>query len=446
MNILKRYLHQVMPDIVHEKLNLLPPAAAAGDSGGGEEASVVLFNKYELGQLLGYGAFAKVYHARDVRTGPSVAIKVVDKEWILKENLKENVIREISIMRWLHHPHIVHLHEVLATKTRIYYVMEYAKEGALFKKIVKGGFSEDVSRKYFQQLISAVDHCHSRGVFHRDLKLENLLLDENLELKVTDFGLSALTNQIRPDGQLHTSCGTPAYMAPEILAKRGYDGAKVDIWSCGVVLYVLSTGYLPFRDPNLVVMYMKIYKGQFRCPKWNSADLNRLLVRMLDPNPTTRITVNEIRQDPWFRNGYKKTKYPVDEGFGFKKSGGDMQDSSFLNAFDIISYSSGFDLSGLFSHNGIHITSEMFISAESPRKIIEKIEEVAKEGGMRVMKKEKGIRLLGNFVVMVEINQLTEELVMVEVKRRGLGRDIWKEKFKPQLRALIYQSERLDRR
>ncbi|CAI9774765.1 unnamed protein product [Fraxinus pennsylvanica] len=123
-----------MPDIVHEKLNLLPPAAAAGGSRGGEESSVVIFNKYELGQLLGYGAFAKVYHARDVRTGQSVAIKVVDKEWILKENLKENVIREISIMCWLRHPHIVHLHEVLATKTRIYYVMEYAKGGAFLKK------------------------------------------------------------------------------------------------------------------------------------------------------------------------------------------------------------------------------------------------------------------------------------------------------------------------
>ncbi|CAI9774766.1 unnamed protein product [Fraxinus pennsylvanica] len=123
-----------------------------------------------------------------------------------------------------------------------------------------------------------------------------------------------------------------------------------------------------------------------------------------------------------------------------------MQDSSFLNAFDIISHFSGFDLSGLFSNNGIHIISEMYISAEYPRKIIEKIEEVAKEEGMKVTKKEKGIRLLGNFLVMVEINRLTEELVMVEVKRRGLGRDIWKEKFKPQLSALIYQSERQVRR
>ncbi|KAL2557577.1 CBL-interacting serine/threonine-protein kinase 11 [Forsythia ovata] len=132
--------------------------------------------------------------------------------------------------------------------------MEFAKGGELLAKIVKVGFSEDLSRKYFQQLISAVRYCHSRGVFHRDLKPENLLLDrdENWELKVTDFGLSALTNQVRPDGLLHTFCGTPANLAPEILAKRGYDGAKVDVWSCGVILYVLrlKSGLFAIQGPE----------------------------------------------------------------------------------------------------------------------------------------------------------------------------------------------------
>ncbi|CAI9774770.1 unnamed protein product [Fraxinus pennsylvanica] len=436
-----------MPEIIDEEGNLLPPeaireaAGAAGGSGGAEEASVNLFKKYELGRLLGCGAFAKVYHARDLRTGQSVAIKVVNKQRILKGNLTENIKREISIMRWLRHPHIVRLHEVLATKTRIYFVMEFAKGGELFAKVVKGRFSEDLSRKYFQQLISAIGYCHSRGVFHRDLKPENLLLDENWELKVTDFGLSALTDQIRPDGLLHTLCGTPAYVAPEILAKRGYDGAKVDVWSCGVILYVLSAGYLPFNDPNLMVMYRKIYKGEFRCPKWISPDLKRFLTRILDPNPITRISVNEIVNDPWFKKGYKEIKYPVDNEFEFKDSGGDMEGNKFLNAFDIISHSSGVDLSGLFNNNPNRVTSEMFISAESPERIIERIEEVAKEEGMKVTKKGKGIRLQGNFTVMVEINRLTEELVVVEVKRSGRGRDIWKEKFTPKLNDLIYQSK-----
>ena len=198
-----------------------------------------LFGKYELGKLLGCGAFAKVYHARDVRTGQSVAIKIINKKKIVGTSLMSNIKREISIMRKLNHPNIVKLYEVLASKTKIYFVLEFIKGGELFAKVAKGRFTEDLSRKYFQQLISAVGFCHSRGIFHRDLKPENLLLDENGNLKVSDFGLSAVKEQIQPDGLLHTLCGTPAYVAPEILTKRGYDGATINVWSCGVILYVL---------------------------------------------------------------------------------------------------------------------------------------------------------------------------------------------------------------
>ncbi|KAE8688793.1 CBL-interacting serine/threonine-protein kinase 11 [Hibiscus syriacus] len=257
-----------------------------------------LFGKYELGRLLGCGAFAKVYHARNVRTGQSVAIKVVNKKKLSNSSLMSNVKREIYIMSRLNHPYIVKFFEVLATKTKIYFVMELVKGGELFAKLAKGRFTEDLSRKYFQQLISAVGYCHSRGVFHRDLKPENLLVDENGNLKVSDFGLSAVTDQIRPDGLLHTLCGTPAYVAPEILARKGYDGAKVDVWSCGIILYVLNAGYLPFNDPNIMVMYNKIYKGEYCCPKWMSSDLKRFLSRLLDTNPDTRITIHEIFNDP----------------------------------------------------------------------------------------------------------------------------------------------------
>lgn len=278
-----------MPEIKDDSGDIL--LAAAEIPTGTEQA---LFGKYEVGKLLGYGAFAKVYHARNLRTGQSVAIKSVNKQKVLKGGLTAHVKREISIMRRLRHPHIVRLLEVMATKTRIYFVLEFAKGGELFAKVAKGRFSEDLSRRYFQQLISAIGYCHSHGVFHRDLKPENLLLDENWDLKVTDFGLSALADQIRPDGLLHTLCGTPAYVAPEVLAKKGYDGAKIDVWSCGIILYVLNAGYLPFNDSNLMVMYRKIYKGEFRCPKWTSPELKRFLSRLLDTNPSTRITVEQI--------------------------------------------------------------------------------------------------------------------------------------------------------
>ncbi|KAJ0088920.1 hypothetical protein Patl1_31511 [Pistacia atlantica] len=408
---------------------------------------IELFGKYELGRLIGVGAFAKVYHGRNVRTGQSVAIKAVSKQKVVKGGLTAHIKREISIMRRLRNTHIVKLIEVLATKSKIYFVMEFAKGGELFTKISKGRFSEGLSRRYFQQLISAVGYCHSRGVFHRDLKPENLLLDENWDLKVSDFGLSALKDQIRPDGLLHTLCGTPAYVAPEILAKKGYDGAKVDIWSCGIILFVLNAGYLPFNDCNLMAMYRKIYKGEFRCPGWTSPDLKRVLYRLLDTNPDTRITIDEIVQDPWFKQGYKEGKSP---DFDVKDLGNN-QNEKCLNAFDIISFSSGFNLSGLFSdYTDISASDERFLSAEKPDKIIERVEELAKreDDKMVSIKKKWGAKFVGqngNFVLLIEIYRLTDNLVVVETKKKerevGPSREIWREKLRPELLGMIYEPE-----
>nr|XP_016470533.1 PREDICTED: CBL-interacting serine/threonine-protein kinase 14-like isoform X1 [Nicotiana tabacum] len=435
-----------MPEILHEESSSSSSTAAATAG----DFKLNLFGKYEVGKLLGCGAFAKVYHARDIRTRQSVAIKTVSKQKILKGGFTAHVKREISIMRRLRHPHIVHLHEVLATKTKIYFVMEFAKGGELFAKVSKGRFSEDLSRRYFQQLISAVDYCHSRGVYHRDLKLENLLLDENWDLKVTDFGLSAVADQIRPDGFLHTLCGTPAYVAPEILEKKGYDGAKVDIWSCGIILFVLNAGYLPFSDSNLMAMYRKIYKGEFRCPKWTSHGLKLLLTRLLDTNPQTRISIEQIRNDPWFRKGFKEVKSQLDDEFQFKNSDTN-QDGKFLNAFHIISLSSGVNLTGLLNCLGGRdkVDVERFVSMEPPERITRRIEEVAKSEGMRVTGKNgAAVRVEGqngNFVLVAEINRLTEKLVIVEVKKREIGagteRGIWKQKFKPQLSGFFYKHD-----
>jgi serine/threonine protein kinase len=149
--------------------------------------------------------------------------------------------------------------QVLASRTKIYIILEFVTGGELFDKIVyQGRLSENESRRYFQQLIDAVDFCHSKGVSHRDLKPENLLLDSLGNLKISDFGLSALPQQVRDDGLLHTTCGTPNYVAPEVLNNKGYDGAGADIWSCGVILYVLMAGFLPFDETDLVTLYRKV--------------------------------------------------------------------------------------------------------------------------------------------------------------------------------------------
>ncbi|KAF5742346.1 CBL-interacting protein kinase 12 isoform 1 [Tripterygium wilfordii] len=434
----------------------------------------LLLGRYEVGKLLGHGTFAKVYHAKNVKSGDSVAIKVIDKEKILKSGLIAHIKREISILRRVRHPNIVQLFEVMATKTKIYFVMEFVRGGELFNKVSKGRLKEEVARRYFQQLISSVGFCHARGVYHRDLKPENLLLDENGNLKVSDFGLSAVADQIRQDGLFHTFCGTPAYVAPEVLARKGYDAAKVDIWSCGVVLFVLMAGYLPFHDQNVMAMYKKIYKGEFRCPRWFSPELIKLLTRLLDTNPETRFTIPEVMENRWFKKGFKHIKFyieddklcNVDDIMGDDVGSSTDNDQSMsesdseletrrrittlprpasLNAFDLISYSPGFDLSGLFEEGG---EGTRFVSGAPVSTIISKLEEIAKVVSFTVRKKDCRVSLEGSregvkgpLTIAAEIFELTPSLVVVEVKKKGGDKgeyeDFCNRELKPGLQNLM---------
>ncbi|KAI3749821.1 hypothetical protein L2E82_20437 [Cichorium intybus] len=389
----------------------------------------VLMERYELGRLLGQGTFAKVYYGRNTKTGQGVAIKVIDKEKVLKVGLIEQIKREISIMRLVKHPNILELYEVMATKTKIYFALEYAKGGELFDKVSKGRLKEHIARRYFQQLITAVDFCHSRGVYHRDLKPENLLLDENDNLKVSDFGLSALAESKHQDGLLHTTCGTPAYVAPEVINRKGYNGDKVDIWSCGVILFVLLTGYLPFHDSNLMEMYRKIGKADFKCPNWFSPDVKRLLTRMLEPNPTYRITIAKVKENPWFKKGtiVKKPRNETENCSDRASCSNEKQEVirlQNLNAFDIIALSPGFDLTALFEEPGKKKEAR-FTSWRPASVIISKLEEIAKLLKMKISKREAGLLKLeamaegrkGILSIDAEIFELTESFHMVEVKK-----------------------------
>ncbi|XP_051133639.1 CBL-interacting serine/threonine-protein kinase 20-like [Andrographis paniculata] len=419
----------------------------------------ILMQRYEIGKLLGQGTFAKVHHARNVETGKSTAIKVIDKEKVLKVGLIDQIKREISVMRLVRHPNVVQLYEVMASKSKIYFAIEYVKGGELFNKVAKGRLKEDVARKYFQQLIAAVDFCHSRGVYHRDLKPENLLLDEFGNLKVTDFGLSALINSKHQDGLLHTTCGTPAYVAPEVINKRGYDGEKADIWSCGVVLYVLLAGFLPFHDQNLMELYKKISKGEFKCPHWFPPEVRKLLQKILDPNPATRITLLKIMENPWFRKGFEETaSMPPSPSI----ETGNVEDSSprsvldvlnlddfdsspikekevekrrltrpnSMNAFDLISLSPGFNLSGLFedSNSNSKQREAWFTTKLPPSEVVSKLEEaIASTAEKFKIKKEEGVVKMegsrkgrkGQLSIDAEIFEVAPSLHMVELKKTG---------------------------
>ncbi|KAF9661304.1 hypothetical protein SADUNF_Sadunf19G0054200 [Salix dunnii] len=402
----------------------------------------VLMERYDFGRLLGQGNFAKVYYGRNLITGQSVAIKAIDKEKVLKVGLMDQIKREISIMRLVKHPNVLQLYEVMATKNKIYFVIEYAKGGELFNKVAKGRLKEDVARMYFQQLIRAIDFCHSRGVSHRDLKPENLLLDENGGLKVSDFGLSATAESNRQDGFLHTTCGTPAYVAPEVIYRKGYDGAKADIWSCGVILFVLLAGYLPFHDANLILMYQKIRRAEYRFPNWFSPEMCRLLSRMLDPNPKTRISITKIMENSWFGKGFNcnavTTKNEVngldplatdaifdscENDSAPAEAKKEKSQPASLNAFDIISLSSGFDLSGLFGKDNQKKETK-FISMHSASTITSKLEDVARFLKLKVKKQDGGLLKLegsekgrkGALSIDTEIFEFTPSFHLVEVK------------------------------
>ncbi|XP_074269836.1 CBL-interacting serine/threonine-protein kinase 20 [Silene latifolia] len=441
-----------------------------------EKKGVILMQKYELGRLLGQGTFAKVYYARHIVTGQSVAIKMVDKEKILKVGLINQIKREISVMRLVKHPNIVQLYEVMASKTKIYFAMEYVKGGELFNKVSKGRLKEDQARKYFQQLISAIDFCHSRGVYHRDLKPENLLLDEYGNLKVSDFGLSALHDSTRQDGLLHTTCGTPAYVAPEVINKRGYDGAKADIWSCGVVLYVLLAGFLPFHDTNLMELYRKISRGDFRCPSWFPPEVRKLLCKILDPSPFSRITVTKLMGNNWFQIGFKHVERPnnkddlvegspstprdvraafndIDFECGPSESSRDSSPMkpTCMNAFDIISLSPGFDLSGLFDKAGVATKPKnRFTTAKPPSMIMSKFEQIAKcnkrfkihkKGGIVKLQSSKEGRK-GLLKIDAEIFEVAPTLHVIEVKKSSGDtieyNDFCDHDLRPALRDIVW--------
>ncbi|XP_016486416.1 CBL-interacting serine/threonine-protein kinase 25-like [Nicotiana tabacum] len=418
----------------------------------------IIFGKYEMGRLLGQGTFAKVYYGRNIKTSESVAIKVINKDHVKREGLMEQIIREISIMRLVRHPNIVELKEVMATKQKIFVVMEYVKGGELFAKVAIGKLKEDVARKYFQQLISAVDFCHSRGVFHRDLKPENLLLDENENLKVSDFGLSALSEQLRNDGLLHTQCGTPAYVAPEVLRKKGYDGAKSDIWSCGVILYVLLAGFLPFQHENMMKMYRKVFKAEYEFPPWFSPEAKKLISKLLVADPEKRISISAIMRVPWILKDFSRSNSFSSEENGDKKNGSteqiDLGNRSksgppFYNAFEFISaMSSGFDLSSLFESK--RKSGSMFTSKSSASTIMSKLESLAKKMNFKIESaKEFKVKMQGTsegrkgkLSVMAEVFEVAPEVAVVEFSKSAGDtfeyRKLCEEDIRPSLKDIVW--------
>ena len=253
---------------------------------------------WKLGKTLGKGSSGRVRLAKNMETGKLSAIKIVPKKFVKSNQAKQlpyGIEREIIIMKLISHPNVMGLYEVWENKSELYLVLEYVEGGELFDYLVsKGKLPESEAVHYFKQIVQGVAYCHGFNICHRDLKPENLLLDKKKKsIKIADFGMAALETS---EKLLETSCGSPHYASPEIVLGQKYHGSPSDVWSCGIILFALLTGHLPFNDDNVKKLLLKVQSGRYQMPQSLSREAKDLIARILVVDPKKRITIDQILQ------------------------------------------------------------------------------------------------------------------------------------------------------
>lgn len=400
--------------------------------------------KYELGRVLGSGAFSTVKLGMD-DNGRQVAVKVIEKEQVIREKLEEQLKLEISIMRSLNHPNIVRLFDVLQTSNNIYIILELVTGGELFDRIVSARrFNEPTARRYFQQIVVALQFCHAQGIAHRDLKPENLLLSDQDNIKITDYGLATMHAPGNPGQLEYTLCGTPNYLAPEMLKDRGYIPVIADVWSVGVILYVMLSGSLPFDDPDLPTLFKKIERGQYKVHPGFTESARDLIGKMLTLDPAKRPTLLQVMQHPWFVKDFDRsvwdglngttvtadTKNPGWEGKQVSEKDTTAQAgiTEAMGAFEIVSQLSMVAMRRMTTNHPVTKISTRFIVGQTVVVALKSISEVLAALGATVEAGETPTELKvsitkpkGLLTFIVNLYSFVDpEMSLVEV-RRGRG-------------------------
>ncbi|KAG0266125.1 serine/threonine-protein kinase KIN2 [Linnemannia exigua] len=289
--------------------------SAPVDANGEDPARVKprrVLGNYHMSKTLGAGSMGKVKLGVHSRTRDKVAIKIIPRvqpspnmtaaQQEKEDNRETRTIREASIMMVLHHPYIVSLYEVMVLPHHYYMILEHVDGGQMLDYIISHGkLKEKHARKFARQIASALDYCHRNSIVHRDLKIENILISKSGNIKIIDFGLS---NLYSPRSHLSTFCGSLYFAAPELLNAKVYTGPEVDVWSFGIVLYVLVCGKVPFDDQSMPALHAKIKRGFVEYPAWLSNDCRHLLSKMLVTVPSQRATMAEVLAHPWMNKSY----------------------------------------------------------------------------------------------------------------------------------------------
>ena len=257
---------------------------------------------YEIKETIGKGTFSVVKLGINKATNEKVAIKILKKRKMQRAKDKSRLEREISILKRLNHINVIKIHKIAEELENYFIVMEYCENGELFNYIVaRQRLSEEETAYFFYQLINGLDYIHHKNIVHRDLKPENLLLSQGNILKIVDFGLS---NYYYPEGKLlSTPCGSPCYASPEMVCGNKYNGFRIDVWSCGIIIFAMICGYLPFEDPNNEILFKKIMKCKVDYPEYLSDDILDIMNKIIVVDPNKRINIEQIKQHPFYLKG-----------------------------------------------------------------------------------------------------------------------------------------------